>query len=399
MPAITLSVVLVHRNDIERAQIRQVLESIAGVQIAGERTDLRAGMALAHQVRPEILILEYASGGEDALSAASQYRLESPDVAVFLATDAVNSDTLIRAMRAGAQEVLRRPLDRAALTEAVERVALLKARKSGSAASRSVITVFSSKGGIGVSTIAVNLALATQRLGQRDVALADFDYQSGDAASMLGLSPRRSIVDLLTVERVDSTALQGVLCKHPSGIMLLSQPESLHEADGISAHQVGGILEALASTHEVVLVDAPHLINDIALEIFDRSSAIVLVVELSLPSVRAARRSLDIFEKLNYLAVTDRVRLLVNRRSDRGAISLDQVEETLGMPISFSVANDYAGVSESINLGRPLCIHTPSSRAGKDIDIVARELVAIPEIQPAEATTPRRKGLRLFGRG
>jgi pilus assembly protein CpaE len=399
MPSTSLTVVLVHRNDIERAQIRQALEAVPGVQIAGERTDLRAGMALAHQVRPDILLLEAAGGAEESLSAASQYRLENQDAAIFLAIDVFNPDTLVRAMRAGAQEVLKRPLDRAALTEAVERVALLKARKSGSVQSRSVITVFSSKGGVGVSTIAVNLALATRRLSGRDVALADFDYQSGDAATLLGLAPRRSIGDLVSVERLDSAALQGALCKHPSGLMVLPQPETLDEADGLSAHRVGSILEVLGSTHEIVVVDAPHLVNDIALEIFDRSSTIVLIVEPSLPSVRAARRSLDIFSRLNFLAVPDRVRLLVNRRSDRGAITPAQVEETLGMPISFSVANDYGAVSESINLGRPLCLAEPTGRAGKDIDTIARELVEIPEIQPAEENAPRRKGLRLFGRG
>ena len=112
----------------------------------------------------------------------------------------------------------------------------------------------------------------------------------------------------------------------------------------------------------------------------------------------AARRSLDLFHKLNYLAVPDRVRILVNRRAEKSAISAAQVEETLGLPIAFNVSNDYAAVSESINLGRPLCADAPSSRAGRDIDAMARQLVAVDGEVPAVAAAPRRR-VRLFGRG
>ena len=395
----TLTVVLVHRNDIERAQIRQALEAINGVQISGERNDLRAGMALAHQVRPDILLLELSGSGDDTQMAASQYRLESPDVAIFVSSDALSPDTLMRAMRAGAQEVLRRPFDRPALTEAVERVAMLKARKLGGGQQRTVVTVFSNKGGVGVSTIATNLALSLRRQTRREVALADFDYQSGDVASILGIGGPRSIGDLIAKDRLDSAVVQAVLAKHETGVMVLPQPEQIDQADGLTAHQTGSILEILGSTYEVVVVDAPHLINDIALEIFDRSSQILLVAELSLPSVRAARRSLDIFGKLNYLAVPDRVRVLVNRRTDKGAISPAQVEEALGVPVSFYVSNDYAAVSESINLGRPLCAAEPTSRAGRDIDAIALQLVPVEGLQPVEVAPPRRKGLKLFGRG
>ena len=394
----SLTVVLVHRNDVERVQIRQALEAIPGIQIAGERPDLRSGMALAHQVRPVILVLDVSPGNDDALTAAAQYRLEDPNVTVFAAIDAVNPDLLMRAMRAGVQEIIKRPLDRAALTEAVERVAQLHHRKQGGGSQRSVITVFSNKGGVGVTTVATNLALSLKRVTNHEVALCDFDYQSGDVASMVGVVPTRSMSDLLTMDRVDSASVQGVLSKHPSGVMVLPQPEQIDQADGMTAHQAGSILEVVGSTHELVVVDAPHVFNDITLEIFDRSSTIMLVVEFSIPSVRAARRSLDLFQKLNFLAVPGRVRILVNRRAEKSAITPEQVEETLGMPIAFNVSNDYAAVSESINLGRPLCADSPASRAGRDIDAIARQLVAVEGEAPAEPAAPRRR-LRLFGRG
>ena len=114
--------------------------------------------------------------------------------------------------------------------------------------------------------------------------------------------------------------------------------------------------------------------------------------------MRAARRSLELFHKLNYLAVQDRVRIVINRKSERSAIVPAQVEETLGLPIAFSVSNDYAAVSESINMGRPLCTMAPTSRAGRDIDVIARELVPTEGAETTQTPAPRKR-LRLFGKG
>jgi pilus assembly protein CpaE len=394
--------VLVHRDDYERGQFRIALEGLPGLQIAGERDDLRAGLALAHQVRPGILILDMANQVEEALQAASQYKLDHPDCAVFLSTDVFDPDTLLRALRAGAQEVLRRPLDRSALSEAVERVSRQAARKNGgTSTARSVITAFCNKGGSGVSTTATNLAISLKRLTTREVALADFDYQSGDAAFMLGLTPTKSLGDVLNAPRIDSASVHDALIKHSSGLHVLSQPEHLERVDGITAEQVANVLDILHSTFDLVVVDAPHVFNEITLEIFDRSSTILLMTEPSIPSVRAARRSLEIFQKLNFLVAQDRVRLVVNRRSDQSAIALPQIEETLGARVFGSVINDYPAVSTAINVGKPLCGGTADSRAGRDISALARKLVPSESIEERVEEVPvKRSGrLRFFGKG
>jgi pilus assembly protein CpaE len=397
-----LTVVLVHRDDYERGQLRLALESLKSVQIAGERNDMRAGLALANQVRPSILILDMAHPVEETLNAAAQYKLDHPESAIFLATEVFDPDTLLRALRAGAQEVLRRPLDRSALREAVERVSRAAAKKSGgSGSSRSVITCFCNKGGSGVSTAATNLALSLRRLTSREVALADLDYQSGDAAFMLGMTPTKSLGDVLLQPRIDSASVHDALMKHTSGLHVMSQPEHLDKVDGVTPEQIASVLDIMHSTFDLVVVDAPHVFNEITLEIFDRSSTILLMAEPSIPSVRAARRSLEIFQKLNYLVSPDRVRLVVNRRGEQSAISIAQIEETLGMAVFGSISNDYASVSMAINVGKPLCGDHTDSRAGRDINALARKLVPSESVEePMGAVPTKRPGrMRLFGKG
>ncbi len=399
-----LSVVLIHRNDIERGQLRAALEALSGAQIAGERPDLRSGMALAHSVSPDILVLELSAPIDDALNAASQFHVQHPDSAIFFAAEQFDSDTLLRAMRAGAQEILRRPLDRGALSSAVERIAALRARKEGGGTNKSVIAVFSNKGGTGVSTVATNLAFSLHAETGLEVALADFDHQSGDVAFMLGLSPVRTVSDLLAAPRLDSAVVQDVLMKHPSGIYVLAQPEQLDRVDGATGHQIGNVLEILGRTFDIVVVDCPHSFSDIVLEIFDRASTILLVAEPSIPSIRAARRSLEIFQKLNYLASTERVRLIVNRANDRSEVTTAHVSDTLGMPAYAAIVNDYPSVIRAINAGKPVCEFQEDSKAARDLTALARRMTARAEATPAPAAEPEVARpwpgmLRLFGKG
>ncbi|HET7224229.1 MAG TPA: P-loop NTPase [Candidatus Eisenbacteria bacterium] len=400
-----LSVVLIHRNEQERLQLRSALEALDSVQIAGERSDLRSGIALAYQVRPAILVVELAPPVDDTLQLAAQYKLEHPDVALFLCTDVFDPDMLVRAMRAGANEILRRPLDRGALGQAVDRVAQVATRKQGGGASRRVITVFSNKGGTGVSTIATNLALNLRTHTNKEVALADLDYQSGDVAFLLGIEPKRSMAEVLASPKLDSASVQDALAKHSSGVFVLSQPEQLDRMEAVTPDQVGTLLDILGSTFDITVVDAPHVFNEVTLEIFDRSSTVLLVAEASIPSLRAARRSLEIFQKLNYFVVPDRVRVVINRQSDQNSIDLDQIEETLGVPVFATIANDYGAVSKAINLGRPLCLEAPDSRAGRDLVTLARKIspvepaVLAPNGAAPETPARGRAKLRLFGRG
>ena len=148
---------------------------------------------------------------------------------------------------------------------------------------------------------------------------------------------------------------------------MLPQPEQLDRAERLEPGTVGGVLETLSAMFDYVVVDAPHGFSDTALEIFDRSSTILLVTELSIPSARAARRALEVFQRLNYLVTPDRVRPIVNRFVENGAVSLAQFEETLGLSIAARIANDYAAVSKAINLGRPLFMDAAESRATRDL--------------------------------
>jgi pilus assembly protein CpaE len=391
----SISLLLILNDEKDRQSTRAALEGLPGVEVLGERSELRSGLLLARQLRPRIVLLDLPDASyEDALGAAGSFKLDSPDIALFLMSNTLDPHVLLKAIRAGAQEVLKKPLDKVLLQEAVERVSRSgAARSAGETRARSIITVFGPKGGVGTSTIAANLAVSFKAHFGMTAALADFDHASGDAANLLGLKAEHSIADLVRAPRIDSPTVHMNLLHHRSGTSVLAQPEDLNKLEIVSPAQAGGMVDALSSSFEVVVIDAPHTFDEVSLELFDRSTSILVVLELSVPGIRAARRALDVFERLHYTVVPDRVKLIVNRYSrSRALISLDQLAEALQNRAYHTIENDYQRIFTSVNAGRPLCLDDPDAPAARDITALAGKLVH----REAPVAQPGRKGL--FGR-
>ena len=391
-----VSVLLILEDEANRRSTRAALEGLPGVEVVGERTELRSGLLLAQQLRPRIVLIDLPESYEDALTAAGSFKMDSPDIALFLLSNSLDPQVLLRAIRAGAQEVLKKPLDRVLLQEAVERVSRSgAARSAGETRARSIISVFGPKGGVGTSTIAANLAVSLKAQFDVSTALADFDHASGDAAHLHGLKADRSIADLVRAPRIDSPTVHMNLLHHRSGTSVLAQPEDLNKLEIVSPAQAGGTLDALSSSFEVVVIDAPHSFDEVSLELFDRSTSILIVLELSVPGIRAARRAMEVFDRLHYMAVPDRVKLVVNRYSrNRGLISLDQLYDALQMRAYHTIENDYQRVFTSVNAGRPLCLDDPESAAARDRTALASKLLN------RETPVPHANGARrgIFGR-
>jgi pilus assembly protein CpaE len=393
-----VSILLILEDEQNRRSTRAALQGLPGVEVVGERFELRSGLLLARQRSPRIVLIDLPESYEEALNAAGQFKSDMPDVALFLMSNNLDPQLLLRAIRAGAQEVLKKPLDRALLQESVERVSRSGAARSVTGArARSITTLFSTKGGVGTTTVAANLAVALKaHLGVNTVALADFDAQSSGAAHVLGLKAEKSIADLLRAPRLDSAAVHMNLLRHSSGVAVLAQPEDLAQLEPISPAQAGEVIDALSANHDAVVVDASHAFDEVSLEILDRSTTIALLVELSIPAIRAARRALEVFERLHFTDVPDRVKLIVNRYSGaRGFITLDQLFEAVQVRAYHTIQNDYRRVFASVNAGRALCLDDPDAPSAKDITALAGKLIGkSAPATPAEETI--RRGL--FGR-
>ncbi|MGA2192872.1 MAG: AAA family ATPase, partial [Nitrospirota bacterium] len=231
---------------------------------------------------------------------------------------------------------------------------------------------FSSKGGIGRTTTAVNLAVSLHNISEKPVVLVDLDLEGGDDAMFLNLRPQYSISDVTTnIARVDQTFLNGVLSKHRSGIYLLAEPQNIEEVETITPGQVRDVLEALRNIFAYVVVDTGIGYSERNLAAFDISDLTLLIGILSLPSLHNVQKALAVFNRLGY--DMDKVKFIVNRYVRKGEISISDAERTLGCKVFKHLPNDFNGVITSINRGLPLTLMAPKSEISRSFNELAAE--------------------------
>lgn len=237
-------------------------------------------------------------------------------------------------------------------------------RPGGSSASGrpGLMSVYSAKGGTGVSTLAVNLAVGIRRERGLRVALADLDPQSGDAAFLLGLGGGAS-------SAAGCCALPGALLEHESGVTVLAQLDRAGDAPQPGAAALDGLLEH----YDAVVADTPHALSGETVEIFERSARVLLLVESTVPAIRAARRAIDALDRRGHASLLPRMLLVVNRHDGSAAVSLEQIERTLGLPVFATIADDRPSIRRAADLGAPL--PRLGGAAARDIALLARRLV------------------------
>ncbi len=308
---------------------------------------------------------------DNDVPAALRYitRLAANGTRVVALGPAKDADLILRAMRAGANEF--------ALSSDAEQIAnALRAQLRPVSRVRlgSVATVFAAKGGVGATTIAVNLAGALQRQGQR-VCVLDLDVNLGDVLSFLDVAGTYSVSDVAAnMHRLDRELLDSSLPRHRSGLHLLAQGEKLEEADRIDGPTISKLLEFLRHLYDFVVVDGVRAFDELPLSALDVSERILLVVTQEVPAVRNARRCVDIFRRLGY--GDGRVQLVVNRHHPRARIPDQAIEETTGLPVAARLANDFGAASEAIHRGALVAEAAPRSPLVRDLDALASLLGA-----------------------
>lgn len=285
-------------------------------------------------------------------------------------------------IRAGAHDVVPLPLDVADLEVSLAPIREELARQSDnvSAATAKVVTIIKSVGGVGATALLtqVGIRFAEQEAARgREVCLIDFDVQFGDAAFQLGLQPSLSLGDLIEAgARIDGDLLRATTAIHASGLRVLASPPEMMPLESLSSDQLLQIVELAAREFGTVLVDLPTNWTNWSLSLLARSDVILLVTEMTVPSLYRARRQLDLIRSQD-LADLD-VRVVVNRY-EKGllkTVRAADVRESLGHDVSFTVANDHALMCSAIDRGVPIAEIKRKSALSKDLDTLDSGIAA-----------------------
>jgi pilus assembly protein CpaE len=257
-------------------------------------------------------------------------------------------------MRAGCAEYLLKPIQNERVLEGLARVEAKQKERMRSKIRGKVVTVIGAKGGTGVTSLALHLALELTAQAQRKVLLVDQHPALGDASLYLGAGRRQySFYELASnADRLDQELLQGFLLHHSSGLHLLDSPEAISGVHSAPPSAVEHTLAFLADIYQFVVVDCPPGLTDGTLACLAQSDYIAIVMTAELPSVRNVVRYIEHLTRLGHDA--NRIQIVLNRHSKRGPLTDDRIEKALGRQISIRVPNSYHEVIRAINAGAPI---------------------------------------------
>jgi pilus assembly protein CpaE len=260
---------------------------------------------------------------------------------------------------------------------------------------RQTVAVFGPKGGVGRSTIAVNLAVGLAQLYGQRVALLDADLWFGDVAVLLDLPREPSITDLVGFgEYLDVDLLRRVLHPHPTGVRVLCAPSQPALVETIPAALPARVARVCRTAFDCVVVDTGASLDEYVVEVLDVADRILLVTTPELGSLRSCREVVNLAPTLGW---RDKLRLVVNRANV--GVDLSQVEQTLGLPVTASIVSAQAQAVAAANLGKPMLVLDPTgtARVTRDLGGLVAQLVGEPEPQWGSPPTAWRQVLQRLG--
>jgi pilus assembly protein CpaE len=278
-------------------------------------------------------------------------------------------------MRAGAKEFLTQPLKPEDLAAALQRVSRQRFGSSGgSARGCSVIAFTGATGGVGTTSLAVNLGCALAADQANSVVLLDLDLCLGDADVFLDTIPEYTLSDVAqNINRLDLTLLKRSLTKHDTGLYLLPRPVQLEDSRLITTDQLSRVLGLLRASFTHVIIDTSKGFNELDMHVLREADSVLLVTQLDLPCLRNVVRLMASFKETGKF--DDRVKIVVNRVGyDTGQISLRKAQETIGREIFWQVPNDYRVMIEVRNNGVPLVQQAPKAAITQSLNQLAGAL-------------------------
>ncbi|MGA6973391.1 MAG: AAA family ATPase [Candidatus Binatus sp.] len=335
----TMKVMLVGDPGDQRTQLKTVLTGLGEpeLEIIEGESATAANLSENASAPPDATLVMINGNEEAALTFLQSQALNSPRPALLAVLTTRSAGLMKRALRSGADEILFTPLDPGEATRALLKISEARWRTDRRAGGV-VISVVSLVGGVGVTSLAANLALALGSLNQR-VALIDLDLQTGGLAVFLNLDPEVTIMPLVRLDnKLDSIQLETALTKHSSGVYLLAAPKRIEESELVSDITVGAVLDLVRQLFDYVIVDCGDHVDENGVAAWERSEHLFYVLNQSIAAARCAWRFIDLFERLGLTTLEPR--FILDRYNPSHPLTEKAIEATLAKPIYAKIPTD-----------------------------------------------------------
>lgn len=370
-----IRVLLVDPSDDSRQTLQRLLGGTSTIWLA-ETCAAYQGMAKrVSEIAPDLVLVNIDADPEQAIFLIQSIAQSHPGVVVLPASRAPDSAILLRVIRAGAREFLTLPTQASEINDTLNRL-FNRHAELGTATDRDpqVIAVAGAAGGVGCTSLAVNLATALARTNTTEVILTDLDLLLGCVDACLDIVTNNTLFTVVqNIDRLDLTLLKRSVTRHGSGLFVLPHPTAMEDAAKIDPDVLRRVLTLLKAAFPAVILDTSKGLQTSDFLAFELADVILMVVQLDLTCLRNTARLLHLFQQFEGLS--EKVKLVVNRTgSNDTEISPKKAEETLKMPIQFNVPNATKVFRAARAKGVPIDEVAPGTRPHQAILSIARAL-------------------------
>jgi pilus assembly protein CpaE len=387
-----LRLAIVDPNDAARDQLKSTLLGMDMVWLEAECSRYEFFADVVAQTHPDIGIVSLVNNSEKALQLMTQLHEGSPECSIIVLSSSTDGALILRAMRAGVKEFLPQPLRIEDLVSAIERISDHRfGRGDRGGRTSTVISIAGATGGVGSTSVAVNLGCALAVNEANSVALVDLDLCLGDADVFLDTIPDYTLLDVAqNVTRLDFTLLKRSLTKHASGLYLLPRPVRLEDVSLITPEDLRRVIGLLKATFTHVILDLSKSFSKLDMVAIEMSNHLLVVTQLDLPCLRNMVRLMMSFNQME--TVKDKVKVVVNRAGLDNQIGLKKAQETIGRGVFWQLPNDYRTMVEVRNNGVPLIEQAPKAALTQSVIGLANELSGERKADATDAPKPTTSG-------
>lgn len=379
-----LSVKLELKNQKLKSQFETALQKISGFNIQGPTS----------KGRTELLIFELGDNFEKEFLFIHDMLNSGQVGEVFFASADSDQNILRQAIRIGAREFFNIPVEDEEIKHALEG---FKGRKEKEVYGETfkdgkIINIIGSKGGVGTTTVAVNLAVSlAQKKSVQSVALIDMNLLFGDIPLFLEIEPKYNWSEITkNISRLDDTFLKNILSVDSSGVCVLPSPSYLSKQNMATPAIMERLLIVMRRMFDFIIIDGGQSLGDISLKILGMADKVLLISVLSLPCLSNTNKLLKTFFDFGF-PQEENIKIVINRYLKKSDISIKDAETSLEKKIFWTIPNDYQTTVAATNRGKALVQFAPREEITKNLQKLASELCS-------ESEKQEKKGWSFFGK-
>lgn len=348
-----IKTIIIDKDESSRNIIKNYLLQNDGFEVSDEFSEYHVTCFDSYQSQNAILIVDVFADFDKAIGLIKQVKENYKNIYIVAVTNKTSTENIIKILRAGAKDFITKPFVQSEFQEL-----FLEIKKNFETItvnnSCKIISTFSNKGGIGKTSIAVNLALEIAQLTKEKVALVDLNLQLGDVATFLDLTPTFAMDYIANnINNLDENDLLKSMTRYKNtSLYVIADPLNIDKSKDITAQQIESMLTALKKVFSYVVVDIGTNIDSKTIAALNYSDLILLIAIVNLPAIRSTQRCMDLFKNLGYS--NNKIKLILNRYMDSDDIKASDIEDVVNQKVYWKIPNNYLTMMSAINKGVPV---------------------------------------------